>query len=127
MENPRKRVSKDNADRTRGQVVDLKSYRNRRRKLTLRSTNHPSNQRYTWLRALAIGLTVATVVFAIVGLFPLHARSACLVWAIFTGTLGFICGLSLYVLRVRDASKILVYQAFSFVFAYICALLAGHI
>ncbi|WAH35424.1 hypothetical protein [Alicyclobacillus dauci] len=125
MENPRKGSNRNDSDRRRGQVVDLRSYQNRRRKDPSGKRLRPTFQmdKHIYLRALCYGLMGATVILAVVGLLPIAWRTQALIWAMFVGTVGLGCGLWLNAVSTRPASRILLLNAGAFVIAYLCSLL----
>ncbi|GMA61625.1 hypothetical protein NZD89_18005 [Alicyclobacillus fastidiosus] len=128
MESPRKRSNRNDAQHRRGQVVDLRAYRNRRGRsgkavpVRQQRSTLPWN-RHAYIRVLCYAMMVATAVLALLGLILTSWRTQSLIWAMFLGTVGLGCGLWLNALRDRQAMRLLSLLSAAFALAYLCALL----
>lgn len=124
MEHPHKRSPKNDHGSRRGQVIDLKSYQRRKERKNgkSRSTDLGSRDR-SWLSLVCYVLMVITLGFALLGLASDAYPSQFLLSAMFSGTVGLVLGLISYVLRTRNAARMLILLASAFALAYLCSLI----
>lgn len=125
MENPRKRINRDDSKRRNSQVIDLQAYQNRRRKKVKAKRQGPMIHvdNHAYVRWACYILMSATVIFSILGMIAFSWRTEAQIMGIFTATIGLVSGLWLNALRDRRAPRLLLFASGAFVFTYLCALL----
>lgn len=130
MENPRKRLNRNDSKDRNGQVVNLSEYQSRRRKSD-KHHRQPLRQKksayvvddYSYLRWVCYLLVAVTIVFSTLGMVALSWRVTFQIAGISAATLGFVFGLWLNVLKDRLASRILLWQSVTFAIAYLFGIL----